>query len=403
MNPPGAERGETAQVAANPQDVRSRLFPLLLLAGTFFLNFLARIVLAPFLMVVERDLRLSHGEAGSLFLFISCGYCVSLLLSGFISARVHHHRTILISAISLGMALFTVASSQSLAAMRAGLVLVGLASGLYLPSAMATITDLVKPSNWGKAVAIHELAPNLGFVVAPVLAETMSGCWSWRGVLVALAAGSLIMGTVFARFGAGGRFAGESPHPRILRRLMSSPGLWIMTALFSLSIGASMGLYTMIPLYLVIGRGWDHSWANTVVSASRMAAMVTAVLGGWSVDRLGKKVAMSWFLVATGLSTMWMGLAPDRWMVTAACLQPMLAVCFFPAGFAVLSQIVPAQLRSVSISLVIPVGILMGAGLIPSALGLLAEHQVFSLGFVALGFLLLTSVVLLNWLRLPPR
>jgi MFS family permease len=159
----------------------------------------------------------------------------------------------------------------------------------------------------------------------------------------------------------------------------------------------------MIPLYLVIGRGWDHSWANTVVSASRMAAMVTAVLGGWSVDRLGKKVAMSWFLVATGLSTMWMGLAPDRWMVTAACLQPMLAVCFFPAGFAVLSQIVPAQLRSVSISLVIPVGILMGAGLIPSALGLLAEHQVFSLGFVALGFLLLTSVVLLNWLRLPPR
>ncbi len=401
MRQPGAELGGTAPGPADPRDFRSNLVPLLLLAGTFFLNFLARIVLAPFLMAVERDLQLSHGEAGSLFLFISCGYCISLLLSGFLSARLHHHRTILVSAISLGLALFMVAFSGSLTTLRAGLIFVGVAAGFYLPSAMATITDLVVPKHWGKAVAIHELAPNLGFVVAPVLAETLPASWSWRGVLMILGAGSLIMGTVFARFGVGGQFAGETPNPKNLRQLAGSSNLWIMTALFSLSIGASMGLYTMIPLYLVVGRGWEQGWANTVVSASRIGAMLTAVLGGWSVDRLGRKTAMGCFLVATGLSTMWMGLAPDGWMLVAACLQPMLAVCFFPAGFATISQIVPARLRSVSISLVIPAGILIGAGLIPSVLGLLAERQVFYLGFVALGALILTSATLLTGLRFP--
>ncbi len=397
-----AEVGGAARVPADPQDFQSKLLPLLLLAGTFFLNFLSRIVLAPFLLAVERDLRLSHGEAGSLFLFISMGYCVSLLLSGFLSARVNHRRTIVISAMSLGVALFAVSVSHSLTAMRAGLVLVGLATGLYLPSAMATITELVVPKHWGKAVAIHELAPNLGFVVAPILAETMASSWSWRGALVMLGAGSLIVGTVFARFGAGGAFSGEAPNPRILRELAGLSGLWIMTALFSLAIGASMGLYAMIPLYLVTERGLEPSWVNTLVSVSRVAAMVTAMIGGWSVDRFGRKTAMSAFLLATGLATIWMGLAADRWITAAACVQPMLAVCFFPAGFAAISQIVPARLRSISISLVIPAGILIGAGLIPSALGLLGEHQVFYLGFVALGCLLLTSAALLAGLRLPP-
>jgi NNP family nitrate/nitrite transporter-like MFS transporter len=386
---------------ANPQGFRSSLMPLFLLAGIFFLNFLSRIILAPFLMAVERDLRLSHGEAGSLFLFISIGYCISLLLSGFLSARIGHRRTIIISALTLGLALVAIAVSHSLAAVRSGLVFLGLATGLYLPSGIATITDLVVPHHWGKAVAIHELAPNLGFVLAPVVAQTLPAAWSWRGVLVLLGVVSLMMGGVFVRFGSGGVSFGESPSPKILRQLAGLPGLWIMTVFFSLAIGSSMGLYTMIPLYLVTERGMEQSWSNTVVSVSRVGAMAVAVAGGWFADRLGRKTAMGIFLAATGIATTWLGLVSDRWLSLSVCLQPMLAVCFFPAGFAVLSHIVPARMRSVSISLVIPVGILIGAGLIPTGLGLLGEHQAFHIGFAAIGALILASVALLTVLRLP--
>ena len=80
------------------------MIPLLLLTSIFFVNFLARIVLAPLMPGIESDLEISHAEAGSLFLVISLGYFVSLLGSGFISSRLTHKRTIILSAMVLGLA-----------------------------------------------------------------------------------------------------------------------------------------------------------------------------------------------------------------------------------------------------------------------------------------------------------
>ena len=64
---------------------RSYIGPILFLAGIFFLNFLGRIILAPLLPTIEKDLSLGHSEAGSLFLLISLGYFISLLGSGFVA------------------------------------------------------------------------------------------------------------------------------------------------------------------------------------------------------------------------------------------------------------------------------------------------------------------------------
>jgi len=66
------------------------------LTGIFFLNFLGRVVLAPLMPYVERDLNVGHGEAGSLFLFGSLGYFAGLLGSGFLSSRSTHRRTIIL-------------------------------------------------------------------------------------------------------------------------------------------------------------------------------------------------------------------------------------------------------------------------------------------------------------------
>ena len=67
--------------AAEPEvtSFRSHIGPILFLAGIFFLNFLGRIILAPLLPTIEKDLGLGHSEAGSLFLLISLGYFIALL------------------------------------------------------------------------------------------------------------------------------------------------------------------------------------------------------------------------------------------------------------------------------------------------------------------------------------
>ena len=373
--------------------------PLFFLVGTFLLNFLARIVLSPLMPTVEQDLKLGHDEAGSLFLLISLGYCIGLLGSGFVSSRLNHRRTIILSSLAVGGALLVVSFSYHLWAIRYGLLVLGAGAGLYLPSGIATITELVKPEHWGKAIAIHELAPNLGFVTAPLLSEALLNWTSWRGVLILFGIGSIAAGMVFAFFGKGGNLRGEAPNSKILRSILVEPSFWIVMALFTLGIGASFGVYAMIPLYLVSERGMERTWANTLLGLSRILTPGMAFLSGWVTDRLGVKQTLKVVFLTVGVVTVMLGIVPGSWIILVVFLQSMFGACFFPPGFAALSQIGSPTVKNVAISLTVPVGFLLGGGAIPAGIGLLGEMGFFPLGFIILGGLLLGGVILAPHLK----
>jgi NNP family nitrate/nitrite transporter-like MFS transporter len=235
-----------------------------------------------------------------------------------------------------------------------------MAAGLYLPSGIATITGLVNPKDWGKAIAIHELAPNLGFVAAPLLSEVLLGWTSWRGVLMILGIASIITGLVFAFLGKGGTFLGEAPNSRILRSILVEPSFWIMMALFGLGISASLGVYSMLPLYLVSEKGMDRSWANTLLGMSRILTPFMAILAGWVTDRLGLKRTLKAVFLPTSLITGMLGIISGSWIILIVFLQPMFASCFFPAGFAALSRMGSSSVKNVAVSLTVPVSFLLG-------------------------------------------
>ena len=379
--------------------LRSQMAPLLFLVGIFFLNFISRIVLSPLLPTVEKDLKIGHVEAGSLFFMISLGYCVGLLFSGFISSRLNHRKTILLSSIALGGALMMVSVSHHLWPIRVGLIFVGMAAGLYLPSGIATVTELVRPEHWGKAIAIHELAPNLAFIIAPLLAEALLGVFSWRGILMSSGVASAVSGVVFIIFGKGGEIRGESPNFKMLRTILFEPSFWIMVALFSLGIGASFGVYAMMPLYLVAEKGMDRTLANTFIGFSRILTLGSSIMAGWMTDRIGpRKTLMGVFMIG-GIVTMLLGLAPGSWIIPILFLQSILSTSFFPAGFAALSRIGSGRIKNVAVSLTVPVGFLIGGGVIVAGIGVMGERGSFSLGFILFGVILLSGVLLTRSLR----
>lgn len=205
-------------------------------------------------------------------------------------------------------------------------------------------------------------------------------------------------GFTFARLGKGGEFAGESPNIGTLRVLLKLPSLWIMMAFFGMGIGATLGIFAMLPLYLVSNRGLDRAWANTLVALSRIPGPGIAFLGGWATDRFGPKRALGGAFLGTGMATVLLGIVHGRWIVLFLFLQPVLAVCFFPPGFGALSQIAPPGMRNVAVSLTMPVAFLMGGGVIPAAIGIMGEHGLFSLGIVFVGLVLLIIPVLLRHL-----
>ena len=394
-------QNSTSATVSEATFFRSQIGPILFLAGIFFLNFLGRIILAPLLPTIEKDLGLGHSEAGSLFLLISMGYFISLLGSGFVASRLMHKRTIIFSATAIGIALLGISSSNSLLGIRIGLVVLGLAAGLYLPSGISTLTSMISPSQWGKALAIHELAPNLAFVAAPLISEVLLQWFSWRGILAVMGMGSMVAGMTFGRFGTGGKFPGDAPSVTSVRTILAKPAFWIMTILFSLAITGSLGVYAMLPLYLVTERSIDQYWANTLVAVSRVSGLGMAFLAGWATDRFGARKIMAAVFLLTGTMTFLLGVTKGYWMVLIVFAQPMLAVCFFPAGFAALSCIGPSSSRNVAVSLTIPLAFLIGAGAIPAGLGIMADTVSFAFGFALVGVFILMGFLLSLTLQLP--
>ena len=375
--------------------------PVFFLVAIFLLNFISRIIFSPLLPTIEKELEIGHGQAGFFFFLISAGYLSGLLSSGFLSSHSSHRLTILVSGTSVGAALLLLSASSSLGTMRAGLFALGLAAGLYMPSAIATITALVDQRHWGKAIAIHELAPNLAFFTGPFVAELFLKHSTWRAALAVLGITSVLITLAYYRCGKGGRFTGESPGSNAVGALVRTPAFWIMLLLFGMGVSSTVGIYAMLPLYLVSDRQINATWANTVTALSRSYGPVFGILGGWASDRLGPKRTMVVSLIVTGLLTLLLGTVTDDWISPVVIVQPALAVWFFPAGFAALAVIAPPQARNLAVGFTIPFGFLIGGGAIPTFIGVMGDAKMFALGFTITGLLIAAAGVLAISLKLP--
>lgn len=378
---------------------RAQLGPLVVLTIIFYLNFVSRIILAPLLPNIEQDLNITHGEAGALFLMISLGYLPSLMGSGFVSSKFSHWTTISLSAICLGISLVLVSQCTSLWAIYMSLLLLGISAGLYLPSGMANLTSIFDSGHWGKAFAVHEMGPILSFLTAPLLAEFFLRLFSWRMILILLGSTAILVGIAFGRFSRGGNFCGEAPNLGSLKTLFAVPGFWYLLILFALGISGTAGIYTMLPLYLVAEKGLDRSWANMLIAISRISGLGTVFLAGWTADKLGARKTLTAVFLLSGLTTVFLGFADNFWLVITVILQPLLASCFFPAGFAALSLIVPSSIRNLGVSFSVPVGFIIGVGAIPMLIGTMGDTSTFGAGIVIAGVLISCGTVFSRFLK----
>jgi len=380
---------------------RAQVSPVFFLAGLFFLNFASRIILSPLLPTIEKELAISHSQAGFFFFLSSGGYLVGLLSSGVLTSRSSHRLAISASLAGVGIALLTIAAATSLWLIECGLMALGFAAGFYLPSAIATITSLVDKRHWGKAIAIHELAPNLAFFATPFLAEIFLHWSSWRMGLGLLGVLSLVGSLSFGRLGRGGDFPGESPGSNAFAVLARTPAFWLMMVLFGVGVSSTIGVYAMLPLYLVSQRNFDQSTANTLVAFSRSHGPMLGLLGGWASDKLGAKGTIIISLIFTGITTLLLGTLSGPALGAAVLVQPLVAVWFFPAAFAAIAMITPPSARNLAVAFSVPVGYIIGGGAIPTFIGIMGDAGSFATGFVVTGLLIAAGGLLSIRLRLP--
>jgi len=371
----------------------SALKGIVFLSGLFFLNFVSRVVFSPLLPVIEKEMGLDHTRSGELFFFLSAGYFLSIFLSGFVSARINHKRSIVLSSVLLGIILVTIRWCSTLFHLQLDLFGVGIAAGLYFPSALATISSSVPSSYLARGIAVHELAPNAAFVAAPLLCDFFLFYFSWRagvGFLGLLLIGG---GLLYALSSQGSHEKGRAPDLKALLSFFRLPAFWGMILLFSLAIGATHGIYSMTPLFLINDHGMNMEEANRLLAVSRLGSIFMPIAGGWFADKFGKQRSMGLVLLLTGFCTLMMGVVTNEsWLIFFVVAQPLFAVCFFSAGFAVLSKLNAQQFGNLAVTLCLPFAFLLGAGVVPTLIGWVGDNSGgISSGFIAMGGIMTLS------------
>ena len=102
-----------------PEPFKAVLGSIVFVTLLFFLTFLGRFIFAPLMPTIGKDLAITHSQAGSVFFLGSIGVLLGSLISGFISARINHRGTLIVSSFGLSLALLVSYFTASLWAIRA--------------------------------------------------------------------------------------------------------------------------------------------------------------------------------------------------------------------------------------------------------------------------------------------
>jgi NNP family nitrate/nitrite transporter-like MFS transporter len=377
-----------AKACPTPQPLRTVVGTIVFMTVLFLMTFVSRFIFSPLMPAIEADPRfvLTASQGGSLFLAGAFGSLFGSLAAGFVSGRVKHRGAIVISLFATAASLAGAYFADSLWALLVVFIFLGISAGLHLPSSVATITAMVRREDWGKALSIQQLGPPLSLVAGPLIAVLLLKWFAWNTALLWIAGLSAILGLLFLLINTGvGAFPGDPPNRASLGPVIRTRSFYVMIFLFALGMGAQVGVYTMLPLYLTKEREMTPDGANTLLGLANIAPLVTVFISGWITSRIGEKKAIGLFLFFTGAVMILVGSLSGVGLKVSVVLMAGLAVCFFPPAFAALSRIVQPTYRSLANAAGPPLAFLFGGGLLPTVLGYVGQVASFSLGIIVIG------------------
>lgn len=362
----------------------------------FLLNYLGRAVFGPLLPGIEKEFAISHAASTRILFYLSLGYSVGMFFSGALSSKIRPKVIISGSLIAGGLAMQVVSLVPGTVSLAVCCCATGLIAGQYFNAGMSAVRSLVSPSQWSKAVAVHEFGPNAGFILAPVIAELGMAYMGWRGTVSALGWASVVSGFLFYFVGKGGDEKSAPVPFREMPRFLKDRRLWLFSLFIGMAIAGQFGPFSVLTMHMTEERGLSKELAATLLSASRVASPLGALAGGYLTARFGTRRTLVFCFSVYALSLSAMSLPCFPLFVTGMFMQPLFTAMVFPALFTMLAESFPLREQPVLLGIGMPVGSFVGVGLMPSILGIFGDHLGFQAGFLCMGVTGLCCMVLLR-------
>jgi len=370
---------------------------LLFLWFIWFTNFTIRIVFAPILPLIEDEFMINHAQASSIFIFLSAGYGVAVIVSGFFSGKFGYKKSIILSLLLLGLVAFLIPLVHKFFLLYLFAFVLGFSVGFYLPSAIPLITEYYSEKNWGKAIAIHDTGASSAIFATPFIALFLLQFFPWRGMFVVFGCIYVVCSIIFCFVSTEVKI--DNPPRALFSDLIRIKSLWLMALIWVFGAGANLGIYSIVPLYLTKELQLDIGYANTILGVSRLGAVGVAIACGFLIDRFNLRKIMFLVMIITGVLTVFMGLISVRHIGIVLFLQAFFVTAFFPVGLVAIAKTFNREMRSLATGIILALAIAFGGGIIPYLLGVSGDLYSFRLGIIILGIFVGLSSTLVFHLR----
>jgi MFS family permease len=373
---------------------------LLFIWFLWFMSFTTRTIFSPILPLLENEFGVSHARASSIFMSFSTGYSLSVFFAGFFASHLGAKKSVLLS-IGLSVVVFLLIPFVHIFELFYLLTfMLGTAAGMYLPSMIPLLTDYYAENVWGRVIAMHDSGAPISVFCAPFIALAILAFFPWRGIFVVLAVIFAACGVVFYFLTEERKFVrGKYAFPASLWRRKE---LWCLGTVAVFMGGSSLGLFYVIPLYLVQELSMPAGYANAILGISRIGGVVVAIGAGFVVDRFSLKKTMLTVTLVTGLFTILLALGGVAWIKSLLFIQASFVTGYFPTMFVSVSRLFGPETRGQATGILLTLAAVFGTGLIPYLLGVSGDLVSFRFGIFLLGALTTLSsglILLLKDLR----
>ena len=373
---------------------------LLFLSFLWFLNFVGRTLFSPVLPLLEDEFHITHARASSIFVFQSLGYGISIFFSGLLSGRFGYRRSIVVSLLLSAAVFFLIPFSRAFSVLYLFSFIIGIATGVYMPAVIPLITRYFDEKIWGKSIAIHDSAASIGVLGTPLIALFLLQFFQWRGMFgvigVVFVIAALVFYFLFDELTIG-KISRAAFGGFITRR-----SLWLLSIIWVFAASTSLGIYSVIPLYLTKELHLDIGYANTIFGISRLGGFVVAISSGFLVSRFTLRQVMCSVLIISGIFTVSVAVVGVSLIGPALFLQASFIYGFFPAGLIAISRMFDLHVRGIATGFIFGCGVVFGWGVAPCLLGLSGDVLSFRFGILILGICTILSsglVLMLKELR----
>jgi MFS family permease len=219
------------------------------LAATYFVSRAGGVVRSFLVLYLTQEQQLSPATAGAVVAAVGIGVIGSQLLGGWLGDRIGRRHTMLVGFLGTAVALVALGSADTVPAIWAAAVGVGLMAELFYPAGSASVADL-PPGQRVRAFGLLFWAANLGFSVATVTAGVLAqhgyGLLFWIN-----ATASIVAAVIVWRRVPGARLPKSTSSGRALLPVLLRDRLMIaMAVVYVVYFTLFLQTFTTLPLVM---------------------------------------------------------------------------------------------------------------------------------------------------------